>query len=96
VCVCVCAGNYEISVVRFDLHLLLVVLFFIGLINPFDFFYSRARLSLLTALSDVLFSAWSLKNTSFYHLLIADYLTSISKILAGRSAHTHVHECKYT
>lgn len=75
-------ARFELSLVRFDFHLLLVVLFVMALLNPFDLLHSPSRFSLLTALSDVALFPYSEASSSGWHILIADYTTSLSKVLA--------------
>lgn len=70
------------SLIRFDIHMFLVLLVLFFFLNPFDTFHSESRLSLLGTLSDLFFSTASDRSQTFFHVLVADIMTSLSKMLA--------------
>jgi hypothetical protein len=75
-------ANFSLSLVRFDVQVFMVAVFVLGFLNPFDVMYSASRFALINTILSLAISPFSEASSSFWHVLVADVMTSLSKLLA--------------
>ena len=80
-CDLILTGRYVLSLIRLDVLLFLVFLCIMMFLNPFEVLYSSSRFSLINTMVELTIFPLSECVLTFWHILVADYMTSLSKML---------------